>query len=1630
MLKHSSHIGQILADRYEIKELLGEGGMGQVFRVWDRQAREERAIKLVDVRKKKVPLEAILRFKAEAETLQSLRHESIIRYEDFFHTEDLYGLVMEYEESPSLLQYFSQIKHVPIPIVASLFKNLAEALMYIHSQGVVHHDLKGSNILFTADDQNLRIKLLDFGFSKLIGASENRIGGTLVYMAPEQTGILQKSVDHRADLYSLGIIIYQALTGTVPFLNDDPAILIHQHIAQAPQPPSALRPETPPILEKIVLKLLRKDPDDRYRTTSGLFNDLVKYKRLAQEQGARDVSFELGEEDHWKSFPQVNPVVGRGDTMKALQGIIEDTVARKKGGFVVLEGIQGIGKTTVLKQFFNSIQGEVGKSWFLSIRKEEYELPFKLLKTLFSQVVVYLKNMPEAQQQETIILLKENFGEYFELFLELVPELQPWMETQNEFAGGRSWKDTDYEELLFLFLQAVSQKGQRLLLFIDPLQHVESSSLQCLMNCVERLSEVPVLILLSCTQEEVPAAYRERIMMLQESPFFYRLNLAPLTEKNYAALLQQLFSNQLYETPALIDPLYDATQGNPSLLRKLLQELIDAQRIFYQTRNWEVQLDETLNHIQNYKARETPNPLDQFCEKGQAILLRGSVFLRAFTLEALKAVSKSPPAIEITEMEILGRLDRAVQTGVLSVDSKRLYAFRDNRVRQRLREQLPLRVRQNLHEGIARHLEEYVLPKSAESIYDIAYHWEKSGNVTAAMEYNLKAARLTDDGIYNNQKSEIYYRLALKWLKEIPPELVDPRLQFEVRFKSIRHTFYQSNQYDQLWKEVMELENWVGDDKAQRIQFLQTKAILSFVRDRKDLTFQYGQEALALYDSPEDERYISGIYNMLGRIASDKSYAERTDLLTRGIEMACRYHDFREVGPSLTVLSILMAYQGRFAEAKQMIEDITQNLENSPLPANTLKMFALACLEIERGNFHDVLKIKKNPAFNMEMNRVITMFYQWRFALAHGMQGEFKEAIQLFDQLLAENSQKKYTVQILDLLLARIQLALRMEEPETALYYLNRASLSAQRYHPDPYLQAMLAIQAGLTHLLLDQLEEAAQYLEEQATPIAKQLDSILLNTHLQFALTKLHWQQTKSPQFLEEANQVLIEMLEHGITGYYEIYKDDLNSWSKYSTDSSSQLSTLLSSNVEIVQLMEVSRKMTAALELESLADTILEGAMKMVGAEQGYLFFCDNDWDPSQSKLLPTLLLTRNIQGDVIPINKYVFSKSIVRTVLDSKAAVITRDARNEKLWEAMQSIQDCELRSILAVPILLQHQIKGILYLDNHHASSVFSFRDKEIVEVFAVQAAIAINNAQIYEREQEARQQTEATLRAFERFIPHQFTTRFAQGNIENLTTGLSQQETLSILFSDIRGFTSLSETMNPDDIFKFLNAYLLRMDGPIRRHEGFVDKYIGDAIMALFDQSPQDAVQAGIDMLATLTEYNASRIDKDKMPIEIGIGINTGEVMLGVIGSQERTDTTVLGDAVNIASRIESLTKYYGVSFLITGETYTYVSNMSDLFIRLIDEVQVKGKKEATKIYEIYNDATDEVKDRKQKYYSVFQKAFSVYQQGDWESSEKLFWQYIQHLPEDQVASRFVQRCQVFAKFPPATWEGVYKVENK
>lgn len=283
----------------------------------------------------------------------------------------------------------------------------------------------------------------------------------------------------------------------------------------------------------------------------------------------------------------------------------------------------------------------------------------------------------------------------------------------------------------------------------------------------------------------------------------------------------------------------------------------------------------------------------------------------------------------------------------------------------------------------------------------------------------------------------------------------------------------------------------------------------------------------------------------------------------------------------------------------------------------------------------------------------------------------------------------------------------------------------------------------------------------------------------------------------------------------------------------------------------------------------------------------------------------------------------------------------------------------------------------------------------------------------------------------RFVPKEFLKVLGRDTITDLQLGDSVQKRVTVLFSDIRDYTVLAESLSPEDTFRFVNAYVGRMGPVIRANEGFVQQYLGDGIMSVFQRNAEDSLKAAIEMQLVLNEYNESRKAKNRRKIQIGIGMHTGPLIMGIIGDELRADTATISDSVNTASRMEGLCKYFGASIVLSQASYKQIKQPELYHFRWIGEVQVKGKLEPLGIYECLDGYEEEKKSFKLESLADFDAGIKAFINKDFETAVRLFEKIYAFNPTDLAARNYLQRSTQYLDYPPkAGWEGIWMLTGK
>jgi adenylate cyclase len=370
-----------------------------------------------------------------------------------------------------------------------------------------------------------------------------------------------------------------------------------------------------------------------------------------------------------------------------------------------------------------------------------------------------------------------------------------------------------------------------------------------------------------------------------------------------------------------------------------------------------------------------------------------------------------------------------------------------------------------------------------------------------------------------------------------------------------------------------------------------------------------------------------------------------------------------------------------------------------------------------------------------------------------------------------------------------------------------------------------------------------------------------------------------------------------------------------------------------------ELTRAIGLELNLDRLLDKILERAFDLLAADRGVILLYDDN-----NELKPRAVRSRRASPD----ENFVVSTSIIKQVEREKVAVLSSDAMLDPRFSQAHSIIMQGIRSSMAVPLLHKNDLLGIMVLDSQISTNAFGEKDLQLFTNIANQAALFIENAALAkqsEREAIARER-------FQRLLSPQVAELVLSGKVE-VKQGGDPRET-TVLFSDIRGFTAMSEGMRAEDIVSMLNDYFERMVEILFRHEGTLDKFVGDEIMALFGapvghpDDPVRAVRAALEMLESLRRFNAERAAQGKHGFEIGIGINTGNVVAGYLGSSRAMQYTVIGAPVNLAARLCSQAR--AMQVIISEATWLRVRDHFE--VRELEPVKPKGIGHPVRIFEV------------------------------------------------------------------------------
>ena len=459
-----------------------------------------------------------------------------------------------------------------------------------------------------------------------------------------------------------------------------------------------------------------------------------------------------------------------------------------------------------------------------------------------------------------------------------------------------------------------------------------------------------------------------------------------------------------------------------------------------------------------------------------------------------------------------------------------------------------------------------------------------------------------------------------------------------------------------------------------------------------------------------------------------------------------------------------------------------------------------------------------------------------------------------------------------------------------------------------------------------------------------------------------------------------------------------------------------------DVNMIFNFSEKLAQTIDPPSIAKITLDEVLHLIKSDNGVVVL----WDES-SRTLKVIASAGELFFDEEKVNN---NRSLLLNIVLSGQSEIIGDISALKNAELILP----QVKTVLYAALKVNQRVMGAIILARHELLQ-YTAADLKLLTTLALQSSSAIEAALLFEKNiREVKEREEAILKIHavtKKFVPNEFISALGKDVITDVKLGDQTHKIVTVLFTDIREYTTLAEKMTPEENFSFVCAFNERIGPIIRKHEGFINQYLGDAIMAIFPGDTDSALQAAIEIQKEVQHFNNGREPKNHSPIKIGIGMHTGPLIMGIIGDEHRMDAATISDTVNTASRIESLTKYYKSPLLLSEETLKRIKNPGRFDLRFLGSFRLKGKHLQLNIIECINGFDEKNYANKKSTLSIFTDAMNSYKEKRFENAIRLFQSVLTNDPDDLTSHFFIDKATHYLKNGvPENWSGVEEMMSK
>ncbi len=658
------------------------------------------------------------------------------------------AIVLDYIHGTDLKRYI-QINKLLYGELLSLATEIAFALAELHKEDVIHNNISPGNILIQKDTG--KVLLIDLQIasrnSLKLEDTNNHIlrKAVLAYVAPEQTGRINRLIDYRTDLYSLGVVLYEMFTGQLPFAYTDPAELIYAHLAKTPTPPHELNSDISLVLSGIIMKLLAKNAEDRYQSALGVYHDL-QYCLLHGTDRAS--SFTIGQND-FSGKLYIHPTLyGKEEDRRKVFKLFENCAGGSRE-LLFVYGYSGCGKTSLI----NELQKPVSdwKGFFVSGKFEPFQqdTPYSAFIQAFNELINYFLKQDAhllAKWKEAIL---EKVGSLGQVLIELLPDIEALIGSQPDLPHLKGAElQSRFNYVLGNFIKAIACEEHPLVIFIDDLQWADASSLN-LFDLIMSDKEAKYIMLIGAYRDNEVTDEHALGHLLnkfkKEDIPFHKVEVVNLVDTDVKRMIDELLRTNQNDSAELAQLIYTKTQGNPFHIHRFLQSIYDEGNLFFDfdEKKWRWKKDEIVQmNVSGNVAELMESTIRKLPERTIDALKVAACIGNRFDLDRL-AIS-----MKLTEGTLQNILQPALAEGLV-ISAASHYKFAHDRIQQTIYSLIPDGIKKELHLNIGRALSASTPPEEIdERIFDLVNHWNIGVDILAGQDnkdfvadLNLQAGR-------------------------------------------------------------------------------------------------------------------------------------------------------------------------------------------------------------------------------------------------------------------------------------------------------------------------------------------------------------------------------------------------------------------------------------------------------------------------------------------------------------------------------------------------------------------------------------------------------------------------------------------------------------------------------------------------------------------------------------------------------------------------------------------------------------------------------------------------------------------------------------------------------------------------